>query len=95
MTESESTFRGYRQISEIADKVKELAHEFSLIRNARATIHLNPKDYYLVSRWPKAGMLCGFSYDGISEISIRWNSHPIAKAPGVYVVTKNKGKKKS
>lgn len=91
----EAVFRGYRELCEIAARVSNLATNYDLMGDHKYSIHLNPKDYYYVSRWPKAGALAGFSYDKPNpfDTSIRWKTHPIVRVPGEYSLPKKKGRK--
>ncbi len=78
----EKTFRGYKQLYEIAQMVKGIAAMHDSQGKHKATIHLYAEDMYFVHRWPKAGAMVGFSYDQPKggDLSIRFGTHPIERS---------------
>lgn len=61
---TESYFRGYWAIGEVAAKVKKLAEHHTKFHPEAPVLRLYRKDYDLIVRWPKAGRMHGFDYVG-------------------------------
>lgn len=61
---TDSYFRGYHAIGEVAAKAKRLAEHAGRFTRDLKVLRLYRRDYDLVARWPNAAKLHGFEFTG-------------------------------
>lgn len=59
---TEKYFRGWHAIGEVMERVTKLAEHQQKFHPDAPSIRLFRKDYDLINRWPKAGVMHGFVY---------------------------------